>query len=421
MIRLVVATALGVSLLLMPATARAQTVAELQLGSSGQGRPITAIRVGDGPRKLVIVGDTHGFPEANTYALATQLAAHFRANPGEVPPAVRLYIIPTLNPDGLALGTRFNARGVDLNRNMNTNFDTCPENDWRPTVFGAYGLIADTGGPYADSEVESRLIRTFLLDASAAIFLHSAAGNVFPAECAHAPSIALAQAYAAGAGYRYARRWEAYQITGGMHDWAGSLGIAAIIPELLTGELPEFAQNLSGVRAVLASAAELVPAVEDVLVDGQPIPAPIWRYWRMHGGSARFGPLLAAPERQGPLVRVRSANALLLYDARLADTPGVVQAAPFAAPIPALAAPAEEPAAFAAFYAREDGPTILGLPLGSAYHARDASGLLRILRVYERGVLAYDPASDTVYPEPIVWQETLRTAAAAPTRAAQLR
>jgi hypothetical protein len=186
--------------------------------------------------KLVIVGNTHGAPEANTYTLAAMLADHFRANPHEVPSAVRLYIIPTINPDGLALGTRFNARGIDLNRNMNTNLDVCPENDWRTRVFGAYGIISDTGGPYPDSEVESRVLRSFLLDAWGAMFLHSAAGNVFPAFCEHAPSIELAQTYATGAGYRYTRFWDAYTITGGMHDWAASLGIAAIVPELLTGD-----------------------------------------------------------------------------------------------------------------------------------------------------------------------------------------
>src|SRR5689334_22839107 len=95
-------------------------VRDLALGSSSSGRPIAALRIGEGPRKLVLVGDTHGGPEANTYQLAAQLADYFRAHPAEVPPSVSLYIIPTLNPDGLALGTRFNGRGVDLNRNMNT-------------------------------------------------------------------------------------------------------------------------------------------------------------------------------------------------------------------------------------------------------------------------------------------------------------
>src|SRR5581483_3509542 len=120
-------------------------VVDLQLGVSEAGRPITAVKIGDGPRKFVLVGDTHGGPEANTFHLATELIDYFRAHSDEVPSTVRLYIIPTLNSDGLAANTRFNARGVDLNRNMNTDLDTCPQNDWSIHVQGAYGIESDTG------------------------------------------------------------------------------------------------------------------------------------------------------------------------------------------------------------------------------------------------------------------------------------
>src|SRR5262245_16097715 len=253
---------LATALALLPGPshpAPSSRVDELTLGLSGDGRPITALRVGDGARKFVLVGDTHGGPEANTYQLATQLAEHFRAQPEQVPPSVSLYIIPTINPDGLALETRFNAGDVDLNRNMNTNFDACPENDWNIHVEGARGIESDTGGAYAESEPESRLIRDFLLDAAGVIFYHSAGGDVFPAFCEYTPSIALAQRYAAATGYHYDRFWPNYNITGGMHDWAGSLGIAAITPELFDGINSDFEQNLAGVQAVLAQAEELLP------------------------------------------------------------------------------------------------------------------------------------------------------------------
>ena len=97
---------------------------ELTLGTSGQGRPITAVRIGAGPRKFALVGDTHGGPEANTYQLASQLADYFRAHPEQVPPEVRLYIIPTLNPDGLAGETRCaqsRARQADTSRHIPTH------------------------------------------------------------------------------------------------------------------------------------------------------------------------------------------------------------------------------------------------------------------------------------------------------------
>ena len=131
-------------------------VVDLQLGTSGAGRPVTAVKIGDGPRKFVLVGDTHGGPEANTFRLATELINYFRAHASEVPPTVRLYIIPTLNPDGLAADTRFNARGIDLNRNMNTDLDTCSQNDWSIHVQGAYGIESDTGGAFPESDMRPK-------------------------------------------------------------------------------------------------------------------------------------------------------------------------------------------------------------------------------------------------------------------------
>src|SRR5262245_10883779 len=312
----------------LPATravANPARVADLTLGTSSQGRPITALKIGNGPRKFVLVGDTHGGPEANTFQLASMLADYFRAHPEEVPPSVRLYIVATLNPDGLAGDTRFNGHGIDLNRNMNTSTDTCPENDWNVHVHGAYGVESDTGGPYAESEPESRLIRDFLLDASGVIFYHSLGGDVFPAFCEHAPSIALAQAYAAATGYRYDRYWQNYRITGGMHDWAGGLGIAAITPELITGIGPDYEQNLAGVQTVLRQADQLLPLPEDHQEQGVVVPALIWRYWKAHGAAAHFGAPLAPAEQAGTLTRQFFERAVLELHPDQADTPALVQ------------------------------------------------------------------------------------------------
>jgi hypothetical protein len=411
---------------------------EFVLGASAQGRPIEVVQFGGGPRKLVVVGDTHGGPEANTHRLTLELIEHFRANPGQVPPTVRLYFIPTLNPDGLALGWRFDAAGVDLNRNMNTNLDACPENDWRTTVQGAYGLVSDTGGPWPDSQHEARLIRSFLWDAAGAIFIHSNAGLVFPAACEHPPSIAMAEAYAGGAAYTYSRLWPLYNITGGMHDWAGSLGIAAITPELISGDQSEFAQNLAGLQAVLDQAERIMPLPEDGDVAGHSVPAPIYRYWRALGGEERFGPPLG-PARATPAGLSQTfARARIVLRHALADTPYFVQPQPLGAAAaealayggaPALESPGDASVgrrfpetghtlkeAFLDFWERGGGVDVFGLPLSEEFEAAAADGQRRVVQYLERAVLAYYPEDGGVRLEPLgereLWLEGLRGATA---------
>jgi hypothetical protein len=430
---------LATALALLPGPsypAASARIDELTLGVSGEGRPITALRVGDGPRKLVLVGDTHGGPEANTYELAAQLADHFRAHPDEVPPPVSLYIIPTLNPDGLALDTRFNGRGVDLNRNMNTNIDACPENDWSVHVQGARGIESDTGGVYPDSEPESRLIRDFLLDAAGAIFYHSAGGDVFPPFCEQAPSIALAQRYSAATGYRYDRFWPHYNITGGMHDWAGGLGIAAITPELYNGIDADFAQNLAGVRAVLAQAEELLPLPADHEEASIRVPALIWRFWKAHGGLERFGPPLAPAERDGAVTRQFFAGALLELRPDQADTPFLVQLAPLgreAVAGQAFASGASAPGVrffpetghtlrepFLTYWDQSDGLKLFGYPLSEEFETFTADGQRRVVQYFERAVFSYD-AEAGVRLEPLGWAALVRARVRGPALAQQIR
>jgi predicted deacylase len=426
------------SLLMAPRPAiGAVRVVDLTLGMSGAGRPITAVRIGDGPRKFALVGDTHGGPEANTFYLATKLADYFRTHPEEVPPSVRLYVIPTLNPDGLALGTRFNASGVDLNRNMNTNLDACPENDWSIHVQGARGIESDTGGAYAESEVESRLIRDFLLDASGVIFYHSSGGDVFPAFCEHAPSIALAQFYAGATGYRYDRYWQNYDITGGMHDWAGSLGIAAITPELFNGVDSDYEQNLAGVQAILRNAEQVLPLPEDHIEGGIQVPALIWRYWKARGGLERFGPPLAPATQIGPIARQFFERAILELHTDQADTHYLVQPVPLGraaaagrafAPMSAQLGAQFFPEtghtlreAFQAYWQQSDGMSLFGYPISEEFTTIAADGKPRVVQYFERAIFAYYPEDGGVRLEPLGWATLVREKLQATPAAQQIR
>ncbi len=86
--------------------------------SSLQGREIrlytsSAFLFGSGQRPLLFIGGVHGDePEGVLLAEAT-LSWLLEEYKGELP----WLLIPCLNPDGFALGTRGNGRGVDLNRN----------------------------------------------------------------------------------------------------------------------------------------------------------------------------------------------------------------------------------------------------------------------------------------------------------------
>jgi murein DD-endopeptidase MepM/ murein hydrolase activator NlpD len=245
---------------------------EIIIGTSVEGRPITTTRVGDGPIKIVLIGDIHGDFEANTHLLVQHLLAYFQADPDQVPAAVSLWFIPTMNPDGLATGHRWNANDVDLNRNADTDLDGCAGNDWSPDIVGLEGPHPGAGGPYPFSEPETRAIRDFLVNASIAIFYHSAAEAIFVDACQrHAPTAKLAQVLSDGTGYEVPEEgWVGYPITGDLGDYLAGEGVAAVTVELTDHENPEFERNLEGVQALLANWDEVVSA-EALQVDAETI------------------------------------------------------------------------------------------------------------------------------------------------------
>jgi protein MpaA len=92
-------------------------VERLALGRSYDGRPIVAIHLrGEGSRVLAF-GCIHG-DECAGVAVVREL---LRRGPR---PGLDLWLVPNLDPDGLARGRRQNGRGVDLNRNFPSG--------WRP-------------------------------------------------------------------------------------------------------------------------------------------------------------------------------------------------------------------------------------------------------------------------------------------------
>jgi protein MpaA len=128
-----------VAALLLATPAAGRTV---PLGRSWQGRPIAAVEVGNpSGTRVLVVGCIHGNETAGI-AVAEALERL-------VPRDLDLWIVPDLNPDGVAAGTRLNARGVDLNRNFPWR--------WRP-MDGVY-----ESGPRPLSEREARIAHSLIL------------------------------------------------------------------------------------------------------------------------------------------------------------------------------------------------------------------------------------------------------------------
>ena len=142
--RACVLAALGL-LSALPGPAAAGT-RRVTLGRSVRGRPIVAVEVrGARPRRVtLVVGCIHGDEPAGI-AVAGALA---RSRPAA---GTDLWIVPDLNPDGVAAGTRGNAHGVDLNRNFPYR--------WQP--LGPPGT-QQYAGPHPLSEPESRLARALI-------------------------------------------------------------------------------------------------------------------------------------------------------------------------------------------------------------------------------------------------------------------
>lgn len=101
-------------------------------GKSVEGRQIECITYGDGNDVILILATIHGNENAGT-PLIYRLLDQLRANP-KYAKGKKVVLIPVANPDGLVLNQRYNARGIDLNRNFEA------PNRENNAINGAYGL-----------------------------------------------------------------------------------------------------------------------------------------------------------------------------------------------------------------------------------------------------------------------------------------
>ncbi len=177
------------------------------VGRSVQGRPIVATRYGDATsdRIVLVVGVIHGDERAGLRIIR---ALRRRAPSVE---GAQLWLIPTVNPDGLRAHTRKNVHGVDLNRNFPYR--------WRDHVAQSSGYYP---GPHPASEPETQAVMSFAerIHPTLSIWYHQPWGAVLacrgrPAIAAHyAKLVRMATSCMGSADRGTAIKWENHTFPG---------------------------------------------------------------------------------------------------------------------------------------------------------------------------------------------------------------
>ena len=203
-----------------------------------RGQPIEALAFGVGPTRLLVHGGIHGDEPASA-GIAERFSRVLGDRLHETP---RVVIVPAANPDGLAAGTKDNARGVDLNRNF-------PAENFSPTAHKP-GYFP---GPHPLSEPESAALAA-LVDRErpgSIVALHQ------PFRCVNfdGPARALAEELARASGWPVVEDI-GYPTPGSFGSCYGrDRGLAVITLELpASPTAPDLACALAALHAALAAA-----------------------------------------------------------------------------------------------------------------------------------------------------------------------
>lgn len=214
------------------------------LGYSAGNRPIPIYRWGNGSVNKLIVCDIHGGYERNTYELCLQIIEALNENSSLIPVDVTLYLVPSLNPDGLEQGTRVidarvNDNGVDLNRNW--PYEWKSSNSFK-------GQILSAGTEPLD-QPETKAVEAFIREkqVESVVFYHSTWGVVFSNTATNASD--LGEKMAEATGYRHVNGLSGEN--GEARDYLGTLDIPALEIELTSWTATEFDQNWPGVLVYL--------------------------------------------------------------------------------------------------------------------------------------------------------------------------
>lgn len=212
-------------------TSRINCRATEVIGYSVMGRPIIAYYYGNGPTTILFTGGIHGTEQSGKYIMQDWIS-HLDSNAYKIPADRRVVVVPTVNPDGLATSTRYNANSVNLDRNFASA-------NWAADIDSSSGIDIGGGGASPMSEPETKALAnlTTRLQPRLEVSFH-AQGSLIGAN-QYGDSIAIGNLYAASVGYSsmigHAEATMGYSITGEYEEWAGEqYGTPAILIELPT-------------------------------------------------------------------------------------------------------------------------------------------------------------------------------------------
>ncbi len=259
------------------ATTTAEVVVENEpetvIGTSIEGSDIVAYHFGEGEEEILFVGGIHGGYSWNTALVANELVDYLNSNSNLVPDNLKVTVIPVLNPDGLEkvtgttsgdftgadvsasealkLAGRFNANGVDLNRNFDCKWQ--PESTWQSKTVDA--------GTAPFSEPETKAVKDYINNNNikAVVAWYSAAGGVYASSCENGilpETTKIMNLYAKASGYPAYKDFDFYEITGDMVNWLAKEKIPAISVLLTNHKDIEWSKNRNGIEAILEFYAE---------------------------------------------------------------------------------------------------------------------------------------------------------------------
>lgn len=237
------------------------------LAQSTEGRSVDLYRVGDGMRKVLFVGGTHG-SEVGTVKLVCHLLKWLYDNPG-TGKTLTIYAIPCLNPDGYAQAQknpdyfnggrigRFNGRNVDLNRNYPTkNFQS--RSDWnhgkdyqeRTPVF-----CGERGASEPEVQALTELVKREGIELVMAF--HSAGRDVMANKQPLARKIA--KLFSEKTGFRLStdKEWEDLKQTGTARGWCEENGVAYVEVEASTRWGSDWNNQKSGLIAAITTLSKI--------------------------------------------------------------------------------------------------------------------------------------------------------------------